>query len=104
MEGVVNVNDFVKLLERKGLVIARRDMVLPQEALEEQVLQMKQEKLLNRKWLTPSEIINGQLLKYRSRTGLMIALSKRADYDQIVKKIRGKTRVLTSVIKKMRDE
>lgn len=103
MEGYVRVEDFMNHLTEQGMVIARRDLVMSQKDLEMHELKLLQQKTLAKTWLTFSEVLKAQLLVYNSRSGLINALEKRPKYKDEVKVIRGVYRVLTSVIKEMRN-
>jgi len=104
MEGYVHINDLMQHLQSKGLVITRRELLMSDKQLEQEMLLREQQRVLSKKWLSYKEIIDYKLLGYTSRWGLITALKKRDDFDQIVQPIKGLTKVLTSAIKKMRDE
>jgi len=104
MDGYVHINDLMTHLQSHGLVITRRELVMSDEQLEREILLRDQKRVLKKRWLSYKEIIDNKLLGYSSRTGLITALKKRSDFDQVVKEINKVTKVLTSTVKQMRDE
>lgn len=104
MESYIRASDFIQHLADEGLVIAKREYVMSDQEVAAHQLRIDQQKLMRKKWLALDEIIKGQLLRYSSRSGLLAALKKRPAFLSEVKRIKGKKRVLTSVIKQMRDE
>lgn len=103
MEGMIHIDDLMNHMLAKNLVIARRDRVMSDEQVAREVLREQQLRLLDKKWVSYAAIIRYKLLGYSSRSGLVSALKKRADFDLVVQKINGKYCVLTSAIKEMRD-
>lgn len=99
MDGAVDIQSFMNYLEVNDLVIVKRDIVLT----DAERLERLQKKLLHKKWLTYSEIIKGQLLDYSSITGLKYHLSQHLKDGEMMK-IRNVNKVLTSAIKRLRDE
>jgi hypothetical protein len=104
MDGYVHINDLMTHLQSHGLVITRRELVMSDEQLEREILLRDQKRVLKKRWLSYKEIIDNKLLGYSSRTGLITALKKRSDFDQVVKEVNGITKVFTSTIKQLRDE
>lgn len=104
MEGLVNVQDFMTELERKGLVIAPRDLV--RSRLQEREMERRRKQALNKKLLSFREIADLKLFGDIEARAVRLYAQKYAKPGEIITSSNGNRKeykiIIAAVIRLMK--
>lgn len=102
MEGVVRISEFMDHLKANDLVIVKRGELLDSARIN---LELMQADFLKRKYLSCSEIIKAKLLPLKSDEGIRHWIKRGVIHeDEIFYTSTNRLRILTSAIKRLRND
>ena len=99
MEALISASDFMEHLKANDLVIVSKTQLLDNETLK---LELLRKDLLKRKSLSMQQVVNGQFLPVRSKSGIRsYILSGKIKQSEIYPDGHGRIMILTSAIKRL---
>lgn len=102
MSSYIKVDELIQHLKANDLVLVKRSELVNHVEVD---IKLVQAQALQKKALSPTEIVKCQLLPIRSRAGVFTWIkSGRIFEHEVYKKENGEVRILTSAIKRLRKE